>query len=85
MIIFNCSFVSERVTKEEKMLASAWPDELKLQQVDEDTYDDDLDDEYDDEYDDDDLYDDEYYDDDYEDDEYEDDKVFWQLFLQLLP
>merc|ERR1712038_1657757 len=48
----------ERVTKEEKMLASAWPDELKLQQVDEDTYDDDLDDEYDDEYEDDDHEDD---------------------------
>merc|ERR1712106_857678 len=57
----------ERVTKEEKTLASAWPEELKLEQLDDDLLDDEDDDLYDDE-DDDDYYDDEeYYEDEYND------------------
>merc|ERR1719153_2143942 len=64
------------ITKEEKTLADAWPEELKLKKLDEDLLadEDDYDDEdyYDEDYDEDedDLYDDEeYYEDDYKDDD----------------
>jgi len=68
----------ERVTKEEKTLADAWPEELKLKKLDddllgdEDDYDDEdyYDEDYDEDEDDDELYDDEeYYEDDYKEDE----------------
>ena len=73
-------FVSaERVSPEEKTLASSWPDELKLKKLDdeldldddfyEEDYEEDEDDLYDDE-DDDDYYDDEeYYEDEYNDED----------------
>ena len=71
---YNLEYFSERVstTKEEKILASAWPEELKLQQIDEDSYDEE---DYDDDYDEDDYDDDDYYDGDYDEDEYEDEQV----------
>merc|ERR1712117_65664 len=51
----------ERVTKEEKTLASAWPEELKLKPLDDDLLDEEDDDYYDEDYEeDDDYYEDEY-------------------------
>ena len=65
----------ERVTKEEKTLASAWPEELKLKQLDNDLLDDEDDDYYEEDYEeDDDLYDDEDDDDYYDDEEYYEDE-----------
>ena len=61
----------ERVTKEEKTLASAWPEELKLKQLDNDLLDDEDDDYYEEDYEEDDnLFDDEDDDDYYDDEEY---------------
>merc|ERR1711872_144280 len=65
----------ERVTKEEKTLASAWPEELKLKPLDDDLLDEEDDDYYDEDYEeDDDLYDDEDDDDYYDDEEYYEDE-----------
>ena len=70
--------LSERVTTEEKAVAGAWPDQLKLKKLDddllgnEDDYDDEdyYDEDYDEDEEDDELYDDEeYYEDDYKEDE----------------
>ena len=72
---FLIYFFTERVTKEEKTLASAWPEELKLKQLDDDLLDDEDDDYYDEDYEeDDDLYDDEDDDDYYDDEEYYEDE-----------
>ena len=69
---------TERVSTEEKALASAWPEELKLKGLDddllsdEDDYDDEdyYDEDYEEDEDDEDLYDDEeYYEDDYNDED----------------
>ena len=70
--------LSERITPEEKAVAGAWPDQLKLKKLDddllgdEDDYDDEdyYDEDYDEDEEDDKLYDDEgYYKDDYKEDE----------------
>merc|ERR1719438_226530 len=59
----------ERISPEEKTLASSWPDELKLKKLDDNLLDDD-DDFYDEDYEeDDDLYDDEDEDDYYDDED----------------
>jgi len=65
----------ERVTKEEKTLASSWPEELKLKKIEGDLLEEE-DDYYEDEdyEDDDDLYDDEDDDDYYDDEEYYEDE-----------
>ena len=66
--------VSERISPEEKTLASSWPDELKLKKIDDNLLDDE-DDFYEDDYEeDDDLYDDEDEDDYYDDEEYYEDE-----------
>ena len=67
-------FFSERISPEEKTLASSWPDELKLKKIDDNLLDDE-DDFYEDDYEeDDDLYDDEDEDDYYDDEEYYEDE-----------
>ena len=62
----------ERLSPEEKTLASAWPDQLKLDKLDDNLLDDD--DFYEEDYDDEDLYDDEDDDDYYDDEEYYEDE-----------
>ena len=70
----NYFVVSERISPEEKTLASSWPDELKLKKIDDNLLDDE-DDFYEDDYEeDDDLYDDEDEDDYYDDEEYYEDE-----------
>ena len=70
----NYLFFSERISPEEKTLASSWPDELKLKKIDDNLLDDE-DDFYEDDYEeDDDLYDDEDEDDYYDDEEYYEDE-----------
>ena len=74
--IFLCKTLlfPERISPEEKTLASSWPDELKLKKLDDNLLDDD-DDFYDEDYEeDDDLYDDEDEDDYYDDEEYYEDE-----------
>ena len=81
----------ERISPEEKTLASSWPDELKLKKMDDNLLDDE-DDFYEDDYEeDDDLYDDEDEDDYYDDEEYyedeyndEDEKVQLQLLVAIV-
>ena len=73
--LFDKKICSERISPEEKTLANAWPDQLKLDKLDdnllddEDFYEEDYN-EDDDLYDDDDYYDDEeYYEDEYNDED----------------
>ena len=73
--IFDKKICLERISPEEKTLANAWPDQLKLDKLDdnllddEDFYEEDYNDD-DDLYDDDDYYDDEeYYEDEYNDED----------------
>merc|ERR1712214_144076 len=81
----------ERISPEEKTLASSWPDELKLKKMDDNLLDDE-DDFYEDDYEeDDDLYDDEDEDDYYDDEEYyedeyndEDEKVQLQQLVAIV-
>ena len=83
--------IPERISPEEKTLASSWPDELKLKKMDDNLLDDE-DDFYEDDYEeDDDLYDDEDEDDYYDDEEYyedeyndEDEKVQLQLLAAIV-
>ena len=83
--------IPERISPEEKTLASSWPDELKLKKMDDNLLDDE-DDFYEDDYEeDDDLYDDEDEDDYYDDEEYyedeyndEDEKVQLQLLVAIV-
>ena len=82
--------IVERISPEEKTLASSWPDELKLNKLDDDLLDDD-DDFYEEDYEEDDhLYDDDDEDDYYDDEEYyedeyndEDGKVNSRIHLKL--
>ena len=85
--IFDKKICSERISPEEKTLANAWPDQLKLDKLDDSLLDEE--DFYEEDYeDDDDLYDDDddYYDDEeYYEDEYNDENgkvivmVSWEL------
>ena len=83
--IFDKKICSERISPEEKTLANAWPDQLKLDKLDdslldeEDFYEEDYEDDDDLSDDDDDYYDDEeYYEDEYND---EDGKVIVSVTL----
>ena len=87
MILSKNKLILERLSPEEKTLASTWPDELKLNKLDDNLLDEDDDfyeedyEEDDDLYDDDDYYDDEeYYEDEYND---EDGKVIMLLSTQF--
>ena len=88
MILSKNKLILERLSPEEKTLASTWPDELKLNKLDDNLLDED-DDFYEEDYEeDDDLYedDDDYYDDEeYYEDEYndEDGKVIMLLSTQF--
>ena len=74
MTTYHQIFVSERISPEEKTLASSWPDELKLKKINDNLLDDE-DEFYDEDYEeDDDLYDDEDEDDYYDDEEYYEDE-----------
>ena len=70
--IYDFFFSVEKLSPEEKTLSNAWPDQLKLDKLDDNLLDDD--DFYEEDYDDDDLYDDEDDDDYYDDEEYYEDE-----------